>query len=194
MDKYIKYPLPIDKSKLSETISYMRFGGFQLIEIMEKEFPFRRLLKEADDLGINFSQLERLFSWIKHNCVVNRVQTEFQFNSNNSVLSFFVRGAGILGRLYKAIDLTPVIVDGQFESRYSFIKYEVIVNEAGIIVASKINEDKWSCYSHDITPTQRKSVERLYCYEKRDDELIRLDDNSDLAKDLKDAYEISSYF
>jgi len=190
MDKYIKYPLPLKRDEIKK-VEYMRHGGFQLIEIMEKEFPFRRLLKERDELGINFSQLARLFSWIKHNTDVEKVKEEFGYRTVQSAKSFFYRGAGILGALYRRIDTSPVLVDGEFESKYSFIRYEVIENEVGTLVISRINESNWSNFPQRITQFDVSFIEEKFYYQKQEDKLVRIDSSSDIAKQLNDMYQIT---
>lgn len=191
MDKYIKYPLLIDKSKIDWNADYMRYGGSQLIEILEKEFPLEYLKKNKRKLDINDFQLERLEIWLKNNCDVESIKKELNINSLNTAKSFFYRGTGLLPKLYRRLDLTPVIEvengEFKFKSRFSFIDYDVIQNK-GIMVISKIVENKW-CDSR-VTNYDRAYMTKVYFYKERNGKLVQLPRTHPIAIELFDAYNV----
>lgn len=182
MDQFIRFPLPIDKSKINWELEYMRHGGSQLIEILEKEFPYEELLLSGTRLGASPNQLQRLQLWIEYNCNVEEMAEKNYLGSETSK-SFFWRGAGILAILYKSLDLSPVIQGDQFLSRFSFIGYNIIRNELGFLVISEIEKDKWSC--DRPTPYEKSFMTQYFFY---DTELNRLQHDHSTARELHDMH------
>lgn len=189
MDKYIKYPLHIDKTQIDFNLGYMKDGGNQLIEIMEKAYPMEFLEANIETLKITNNQMKRLKSWLENYCNVQIVKREFNFKDSYSAKSFFYRGAGLLAKLYKILDLKPEIEDGEFKSKFSFIDYDIVDNEIGILVISKIIIEK---FSHKPSEYESRFLKQTFFFKRINGEIIELDKNSQEAKELTDMYELTN--
>lgn len=185
MDKFIKYPLEIDKDKIDWNSGYMLKGGKQLIEILEKEISLDELIENRTNYDISKGQLKRLKSFLSNNCDIDKVREEMEFTSIISAISFFYNGAGLLYKLYKSMSLYPMVIDNKFESRFSFIEYDIVENDSGLIfVESKINVANWS--SKDVTKSEEKMMNRLFFYKRNEDGDIEEIKDSKLIQEMID--------
>lgn len=183
-DKYIKYSLPLNKELIDWNSAYIRYGGKQLIEILEKEISINEIIERQSQLEINDSQIDRLVTFINEANASPMMLREIKGYSDLATsISFFYKGSGILSKLYKILDLTPVIENGKFESRFSFVSYELFENEFGYVVVSKINFENWSDFK--IDPLQRSLIEdKYFFYNKKLESLA----DEEIKNNLLDAY------
>lgn len=185
MDKFIKYPLDLDKDKIDWNSSYMLKGGKQLIEILEKEISLDKLIENRTNYNISEGQLKRLQTFLSNNCDIDKMQEEMKFTSIMSNISFFYNGGGLLYKLYRSMNLYPMIIDNKFESRFSFIEYDVVENEDGLIfVESKINIANWS--SKDANKSEEKMMNQLFFYKRNEDGNIEEIKDSKLIQEMID--------
>jgi hypothetical protein len=164
----------------------MRHGGSQLIEILEKEFQYEELLLSGERLGISPSQLQRLQIWIESNCDIEIAAERNELHDKNFSKSFFYRGAGMLAILYRSLDLSPVIQNDQFLSRFSFIWYNVIKTELGSLVISEIVKRRWSNF--DVSSYEKSSMTQYFFY---DSKFNRIEHNNSLSRELLDMYKVT---
>ncbi|MNL99666.1 hypothetical protein D3C76_01520 [compost metagenome] len=187
MDRFVKFPLPIDKDKINWYALEMRRGGMQLIEILEKEFSLEMLTSystEVSHLNLRESEIDRLLAWI--NCQCDHVKSaEYLSISKSLAKSFFYSGAGLLAKMYRLIDLTPVVEDEEFESRFTFIDYDVTKIDYGYLVVSNIDPKRW----HNGSPDryERDWMKRYFFYDHEKNQIDRL---SELGKDLYNSVHI----
>ncbi|MNK38807.1 hypothetical protein D3C87_574030 [compost metagenome] len=188
MDRFVKFKLPIDKDKIDWDAHEMKHGGKQLLEILEKEYSIEMLTSysiEASHLNLRESEINRLTSWLYCNC--NIKECSRMTNITIAVAkSFFYNGAGLLAKMYRYIDLTPVMDEnGEFQSRFTFIDYDISEMEYGYLTTSKINTDFW----HKKTPSkyEKTSMKKYFFY---DHEKNQIDPLSELGKDLYDSIDV----
>lgn len=188
-DKYIKYPLPIDKSTVDWNLAYMKEGGSQLVEILEKEFSVEWIKEHQEELKIPDSHIEKMEYWIKFNLKVGSIMKPLNIGaySGSMAKNFFYRGTGILRKLFKIIDVSPIWDGEKFESKYSFVEYDRIENEIGVIFVSKFNFGWDKLY---FSEKEIKSTTKVFCFSKTEDSLVPLNSNDELYKDLMNSYEI----
>lgn len=137
--------LPFNKDNLNTSLSYMKQGGNQLIEILEKDVSYEWILNNYDEIGITKRNMEIFKCWCENECIVGRVQKIFGYSDSSAAKSFMYRGAGILNKLLKTVvDFRPWIIDGKIVPKFSFMKYEIFHYEEGIeTVIVTPNEENW---------------------------------------------------
>lgn len=189
MEEYIKYPLNINKKDIDWSLAYMKNGGAQLIEVMEKEFPLSKIKENKEEYKISDRQINKIKCWLKNNTVVGKVQQELGMSGSFGAKNFFYDGKGVLGKLFNRIDLTPIYKSDKFISKWSFIEYEIVRTEIGTIVISKLKN--WYCNSSFNDPKNHKNLIQTFYYLELNGEAIPLDKKSETAKKLKNAYEVS---
>lgn len=188
-DKYIKYPLPIDKSTVEWNMAYMNDGGKQLAEIMEKEFPLDWIKANQKRLKINDMNLAKIECWIEKNLKVGSIMGPLGIGSSATAKNFFYKGGGILRKLMREIDMTPIWDGEQFVSKYSFIEYDVIGNEEGTLVIPSLSKTKWASSTPDKIDIEIVSSQQFYLIFK-DNQWINLDPNDEISKSLRTGYEV----
>lgn len=184
----IKYPLNIDRNHSRFKSKIMRNGGLQLLEILEKEFPLKYIKINKEKMEITDSQIKRLESWLENDCDVFRVVEELNYKEIQSVTSLFYDGAGILAKLLKIIDIEPINVNNEFKSKYDFINIEIINNDIGIMVLTKLNIDNFPLKNLYLA----NYLFKYFFYEKSENSLIKLDETNEKAKDLVNMYNITN--
>lgn len=187
MERFVKFKIPVDKDKIDWDAHEMKHGGKQLLEILEKEYSFEMLTSysvETSHLNLRESEINRLTSWLFYNCNIK----DFSRKSDITIAvakSFFYNGAGLLAKMYRYIDLTPVIENEEFQSRFTFIDYDVLKMEYGYLVSSKINAGSW----HKSTPSkfEKDCMQKYFFFDHNKNQI---DPSSDLGKDLYDSIKV----
>lgn len=197
-DKYCKYPLPstVNKNEINWNLKYMQYGGSQLLEIMEKEFPLEWIKENAKMLKLGVEAILRLEKWLEYNTIVNKVKEHFHLNDSLGAKYFFYKGGGLLRKLYRMINLEPIILEnGEIESRYSFIDYDVIQNNNYMLVISKIKKERWS--DDKITNEDIEMMKQEFLYRKEENgKLIKClyyesDETAENYEALLNTYELT---
>lgn len=188
MDKFVKYPLPIDRSTVNWKMGYMEDGGNQLVEIMEKEFPLEWIKENQKRLKINDINIKKIELWIEENLVVGTLIRLLNLPGSASAKSFFYNGGGVLRKLMREIDITPIWDGEQFISKYSFIEYDVIGNEEGTLIVPKFSKTKW--VSKGPEKIDLEIISKQFYFECKDNQWRQVDPTSELAEDLKTGYEV----
>ena len=168
---------------------YMEHGGNQLVEILQNEISYEWIKRNKEELHITDIQFNCMTTWLENDCRMAAVQNKYDLPSATAK-SFMYRGGGILKKLYKLIDTSPIIDEtGRISSRhsYSFIRYEIINNGDYTITISKPNENNWSDY--DIRPEYNEIFFRFHFFKKNEEgKLEKVKSNDEFIEDFKCAY------
>lgn len=160
---FVAYKLPFDKSKVKSHVEYMRHGGNQLIEIMEKEFSYEWIMASWKSLGITEKQIECFEVWCDNDCAIGVVTKILEFKDTAQAKSFMAHGGGMLKKLMKLIDFTPVLnEDETVTSKYSFIKYTKYGSGNYIVVKSEPNMENW--LSNKLENSYKKMISKYHFF------------------------------
>lgn len=186
-DKFVKYPLPVNKEFVPWRIGYMQEGGNQLVELMEKEFPLSWIKENQKRLKINDMTITKIECWIEQNLVSGAIVRILNLPGSASGKNFFYQGEGVVRKLMREADITPIWDGEQFISRYSFIEYDVVGNEEGVLIIPKFSEKKWACKkpkNQDI-----KIISKQFFMKFEDSQWVSINPSNELANDLVIGYE-----
>lgn len=185
--KYCKYPLPetTNVNTLNWSFEYMKQGGMQLLEMMEKEFPLGWIIENQQKLKIQPQVMQKLVVWLENNAVAGKVNALLKLPGSASGKSFFYKGGGICKKLYKIADTNPIYVNGKFESRYSFVEYgDPIRNGNYLLLPSRAN--------HNYCGDNPEALEKYHFFQELNGKMIPITPQTNLAvyNDLKNALDL----
>ncbi len=184
----------LDKSKIKHDAIYMRRGGNQLIEIMEREFPLEYIVQNAHDICYQ-RDLQGLEIWIKNNTNMNKTKKECTleiegYNGKTYKSCFFTPNTikRILTALYQRIDILPQFnANDEIINKYSFMEYTVVDIKDTLYRAifPKVNRSKFAMRVHKYL---KKRLERVIVLEWKDGAWVEV--NNKWARDYKKSIKV----
>lgn len=203
-DTNIKYPLPCDKSKIPYYNAYIHDGGMQLMEMMEKEFPYEWIKQNKKQLKLNDRQIETLGWWIDSNWQLSPTIDRFKEwlerekiagrdhgNRNESTIGglvkyIFTGYKGIFTKLLKIADVTPRINEhGKVTFLYSFLTHGMTFDNGPYKVI------KIGCTDNRMQTVFESIHQNLYVLEKTSDGWKNVDKDDEVYIDMKNMLEIT---
>jgi hypothetical protein len=182
-------------SKKNSKSWHMTKGGNQLVEVIEKAFPIEYIEKNQKKLRISEEDLFVLKAWLQHHADLDKTvdflidKVSFYVASATIKSTLYFGGNGILGKLYKHLDLTP-----QFDEKdnliktFSFLDYVdiKIIGTDYRFVKVDINQKKFS--SDQSSKVERDKFNKKMVMKKFDGTWKETHD--DFAKEYLESYEV----
>lgn len=170
--------LNIDKRKIKRRMWEMTKGGNQLIEILDKCITVDYIEQNKKKLKVTEEELTLLKAWIHHNADFDKAVeylSSLGFNSSSSRIksALFFGGHGLLGKLYRHIDITPKFNSRDFLIKeLSFLNYTDIKIDDGQYryVSTSINLKKFS--SDHASNKDKDTFEKKFVLKKENNKWV----------------------
>lgn len=204
-DSSVRYPLPSDKSKIPYYNAYISQGGMQLMEMMEKEFPYEWIKQNSKSLKLNDRQIETLSWWIDSNWIlgptVDRLK-EWLVKEKRAgrdsghrnpgtihglVKYIFCGYKGIFTKLLKIADVAPRVDKyGNVTFLYSFLNHGVSFENGPYRII------KIGCTDKQMQKVFEKHHESMYIFENTNDDGWKLvDKEAEIYDDMRTMIDIT---